>query len=144
MSLARGVTVGEPGSISDPTLSPDERRIVVSNQGRGAGAASLMLVDPASRGNLWVLPRTGDGKPYPFVATAAAESGARFSPDGRFVAYTSDDSGRDEVFVQPFPPTGAKWQVSSAGGVEAAWPGDVVASPIVVVLGPPARGAPKP
>jgi Tol biopolymer transport system component len=92
--------------------SPDGRLVIYTE------------VDPASRGNLWVLPRTGDAKPFPLLATPAAESGARFSPDGRFLAYTSDESGREEVFVQPFPATGAKWQVSAAGGFEAAWRGD--------------------
>jgi Tol biopolymer transport system component len=81
-------------------------------------------IDPASRGNLWVLPRSGDAKPFPFLSTAAAESGATFSPDGSFLAYASDESGREEVYVQPFPASGAKWQVSAAGGFEAAWRGD--------------------
>jgi serine/threonine protein kinase/Tol biopolymer transport system component len=94
------------------TWSPDGRFVVYTE------------VDPSSRANLWVLPRTGDAKPFPLLATAAAESGARFSPDGRFLAYASDESGREEVFVQPFPATGAKWQVSAAGGSEAAWRGD--------------------
>jgi Tol biopolymer transport system component len=94
------------------TWSPDGRFVVYTE------------VDPSSRANLWVVPRTGDAKPFPLLATAAAESGARFSPDGRFLAYSSDESGREEVFVQPFPATGAKWQVSAAGGLEAAWRGD--------------------
>ncbi len=196
-------TVGEQALMSDPTLSPDERHILVSSQGQNQGSSNLLLlddatsigsiitrrdrdssfaifspdgsrvlfaddrngpfdlfelkvseagkdvpvlatplwkypetwspdgrlvvyteVDPSSRANLWVLPRTEDAKPFPFLATAAAESGARFSPDGRFLAYTSDESGREEVFVQPFPAIGAKWQVSAAGGFEAAWRGD--------------------
>ncbi|HJQ35569.1 MAG TPA: hypothetical protein VKB93_00375, partial [Thermoanaerobaculia bacterium] len=45
-------------------------------------------------------------------------------PDGRLIAYTSDETGQSEVFVQPFPPTGAKWQVSAAGGDQAQWRGD--------------------
>jgi Tol biopolymer transport system component len=81
-------------------------------------------VDPEKRGDLWVLPRTGNAKPYPFLATAAAESGARFSPDGRFLAYVSDESGREEVYVQPFPANSVKWKVSAAGGFGAAWRGD--------------------
>jgi dipeptidyl aminopeptidase/acylaminoacyl peptidase len=81
-------------------------------------------VDPASRANLWVLPRTGDAKPFPFLVTAAAETAARFSPDGRFLAYVSDESGREEVYVQPFPANGVKWKASAAGGFGAAWRGD--------------------
>jgi hypothetical protein len=48
----------------------------------------------------------------------------RFSGDGRWVAYVSDETGRPEVYVQPFPPTGAKWQVSITGGDEPVWRGD--------------------
>jgi Tol biopolymer transport system component len=92
--------------------SPDGRFVVYSE------------VDPASRANLWVLPRTGDTKPFPFLVTAAAETAARFSPDGRFLAYVSDESGREEVYVQPFPANGVKWKVSAAGGFAAAWRGD--------------------
>ena len=59
--------------------------------------------------------------PIAIARTAANERRPRFSPDGRFIAYDSDESGRDEVFVQPFPPTGGKWQISIGGGTEASW-----------------------
>jgi hypothetical protein len=58
------------------------------------------------------------------AATDALEQRGRFSPDDRWVAYTSDESGRAQVYVQPFPPTGAKWQISTAGGMEPKWRGD--------------------
>ena len=45
----------------------------------------------------------------------------RFSPDGRWLAYTSDESGRPEVYVQPFPGHGGKWQISTAGGGQPVW-----------------------
>jgi hypothetical protein len=58
------------------------------------------------------------------AATDALQRNGRFSPDDRWVAYSSDESGRVQVYVQPFPPTGAKWQVSTDGGTEPKWSGD--------------------
>jgi len=58
---------------------------------------------------------------FPFVNGSSDESQGCFSPDGRWVAYTSTESGRPEVYVQPFPATGAKWQVSVAGGEQPRW-----------------------
>lgn len=59
-------------------------------------------------------------QPYNLAQSAAA----RFSPDGKWVAYRSGETGRTEIYVQPFPATGARWQISTAGGEEAAWSGD--------------------
>jgi eukaryotic-like serine/threonine-protein kinase len=70
--------------------------------------------------DIWVLPLSGD-EPFPYVQTAANERHARLSPDGRWMAYTSDQSGRDEIFVRPFPPTNALWQISRDGARQAAW-----------------------
>jgi serine/threonine-protein kinase len=67
-------------------------------------------------GNLIYFP-PGAVEPLPFARTAALEYQAVASPDGRFVAYVSDDSGEPVVYVQPFPPTGAKWQVAAPGSV---------------------------
>jgi hypothetical protein len=64
----------------------------------------------------------GDTTLVPLVATAATENFPALSPDGRWLAYTSNESGAPEVYVRPFPATAtAKWQVSTAGGVEPAW-----------------------
>jgi Tol biopolymer transport system component len=73
------------------------------------------------RGNLWVLPLTGDDrKPVRYLQIDANESHARFSPDGRFVAYTSNGSGLNDVFVQPFPlASGGKWKIGS--GSQPHW-----------------------
>ncbi len=60
----------------------------------------------------------------PFIATAAEEQFARFSPDGRWMAYTSEESGRSEIYVQAFPGPGGKWQVSTGGGSLPVWRGD--------------------
>jgi dipeptidyl aminopeptidase/acylaminoacyl peptidase len=60
----------------------------------------------------------------PLVATDASEVFAKFSPDGRFLAYVSDETGQREMYVQPYPPTGGKWQVSRGGANDAVWAAD--------------------
>ena len=79
--------------------------------------------DPKTKYDLWVLPMTGDHQPFPFLRTPFQETGGRFSPDTRWIAYTSNESGRDEIYVRPFPPAanGGKWMVSRDGGVEPGW-----------------------
>jgi Tol biopolymer transport system component len=77
-----------------------------------------------TRGDVWVLPLEGARQPIAIARTKFNERRPRWSPDGRFIAYESDESGVSEVYVQPFPPTGGKWQVSVGGGGEEAWRGD--------------------
>ena len=82
--------------------------------------------------DIWVLQLAGDKKQIPFLQTTFNESEAQFSPDGRWVAYKSDKSGRDEVYVRAFiPPSasgspiaGAEWPVSTAGGLQPEWRND--------------------
>jgi hypothetical protein len=63
-----------------------------------------------------------DTAPRPLLTTAADEKALALSPDGRWLAYTSNESGTNEIYVRPFPETStAKWQVSTAGGAEPAW-----------------------
>ena len=63
-------------------------------------------------------------KPHPFLQTSFAELAAKFSPDGRYVAYVSNESGQMEVYVQPFPEGGRKVTVSSKGGRKMRWSRD--------------------
>jgi eukaryotic-like serine/threonine-protein kinase len=63
-----------------------------------------MANDPKTGNDLWVLPFDGDKKPFPFLRTEFNEQQARFSPDGHWVAYGSDESGREEIYVRPFSP----------------------------------------
>jgi dipeptidyl aminopeptidase/acylaminoacyl peptidase len=74
--------------------------------------------------DLWILPLFGDRKPFPFLRTQFNEGFAQFSVDSRWVAYVSDESGSNQVYIASFPGPGGKWQASSAGGVEPRWRGD--------------------
>jgi serine/threonine-protein kinase len=74
--------------------------------------------------DLWVRPLKQAQAPQPFVRTRFTEVGPAFSPDGRYIAYVSDESGQYEVYVRPYPPRPGKWQVSTAGGEEEIWSRD--------------------
>jgi Tol biopolymer transport system component len=71
--------------------------------------------------DIWVLPLRGKRTPFPLTQTPYSESQSQFSPDGRWVAYNSDESGQREVYVVPFPGPGAKVKVSADGGVFPRW-----------------------
>jgi serine/threonine protein kinase len=81
--------------------------------------------DPNTGFDLWVLPDplgpAGASKPYPFLRTQFAERNGQFSPDGKWVAYESNESGRMEIYVTPFPGPGGKRQISTGGGAYARW-----------------------
>jgi hypothetical protein len=74
--------------------------------------------------HLWALPLFGDGKPFPIVKSTFDERFSAISPDGKWMAYQSNESGRWEIYITAFPGGGAKWQVSSVGGNAAKWRGD--------------------
>jgi Tol biopolymer transport system component len=80
--------------------------------------------DPKTRGDLWTVPLGGDRTPVPFANSSYDESSGQFSPDGRWIAYRSDESGRYEIYVQPFPGPGERRRVSSDGGTEPRWRAD--------------------
>ena len=89
------------------------------------GQRLLVVTNSASTGNdIWILPLTGDREPTPLFRTPVAENWATFSPDGRWIAYSSSDTGASEVYVTRFPATGQRWQVSSGGGTAARWRND--------------------
>jgi Tol biopolymer transport system component len=92
--------------------SRDGRYIVFMSRGKDTGW------------DIWVLPTFGDGKPFPFVKTRFGELLPVFSPDGKYLAYQSNESGSPEVYVQSFPGPGGKWQISTAGGLEPRWNND--------------------
>ncbi len=72
--------------------------------------------------DVWALPTFGDRKPFAVVESPAIDYFGMLSPDGKWLAYESDESGRGEIYVAPFPGPGGKWQISTNGGVQAFWP----------------------
>jgi hypothetical protein len=86
------------------------------------GRFLLYMTSPrGSTPDIWVLPLFGDRKPFPFIEEPFFELAGQFSPDGRWVAYNSNETGRSEVYVVPFPGPGGKTRISTAGGDNARW-----------------------
>ena len=105
------------GSYLPDSISPDGRLLLYQG------------VDAATRRNdLWILPdplgHPGEAKPYLFLHSQFNAQEGQFSPDGRWIAYSSDESGRFEVYATPFPGPGGKRQISTAGGSNSRWRGD--------------------
>ena len=74
--------------------------------------------------DIWVLPLSGDAEAFPFIETDFVEYTGMISPDGRWLAYGSDESGSPEIYVTAFPERGRKWQVSTSGGQSPRWMAD--------------------
>jgi len=88
----------------------------------GRFLAYTRLEGAGGKGDIWILPLSGERKPFPFIQSSQFdESHAQFSPDGRFVAYESDESGTRQVYVTSFPGPGGKQQVSTNGGEDPVW-----------------------
>ncbi len=77
--------------------------------------------DPKTQSDVWVLPVTGEKKPVPFLQTPFNEQWPQISPDGKWIAYTSNETGRPEIYVRPFPSGEGKWQISTNGGNFPRW-----------------------
>ena len=98
------------------SLSPDGKHV------------AFLEKSPKTGYDLWTLPlediesgHPKPGKPEPFLVTPFNEDEPMISPDGRWLAYISDESGRNEVYVRPFPGPGGKWQISTTRGVHPVW-----------------------
>jgi Tol biopolymer transport system component len=79
------------------------------------------IADSKTGTDIWVLPLFGDKKPFPYLQTDANESQAKLSPNGQWLAYQSDESKRNEIYVTTFPQPGGKWQISTNGGSFPVW-----------------------
>jgi len=97
--------------VQEVDWSRDGRWLVMRTDNSVAGAGDVVGVRTS-----------GDTTPVPFLATGFTEKNPAVSPDGRWLAYTSNESGRDEVYVRPFPnTTDGRWQISTAGGHQPRW-----------------------
>jgi serine/threonine protein kinase/Tol biopolymer transport system component len=112
------VTRPANGSGSEKPVSPTPLRLGPGAAPSWSPTGVLAYVD---RGDILVLPRSGEGKPQPFEASKFTESEPAFSPDGHWLAYVSDESGRLDVYVRPYPGPGEKYAISTAGGSEPVW-----------------------
>ncbi len=102
---------GEPGT-QPASVSPDGRALLVNRSA------------DATRSDIWVLPLEPKAEPKVFRQTEFTEVAGSFSPDGRWVAYFSNESGEYEVYVAPFPGPGRRWQVSTKSGAYPQWRAD--------------------
>ncbi|HME05632.1 MAG TPA: hypothetical protein VKG25_01230, partial [Bryobacteraceae bacterium] len=94
--------------------SPDGKYVLMDHIG----------VDAKGKTSIWVLPMFGDHKAYPLIANDFNNTFASFSPDGHWVAYDSNESGRDEIYAVAFPSPTARFQISTAGGANVQWSKD--------------------
>jgi len=109
------------GAGGDELLLKSEYDLTPTDWSRDGRYVIYELAPPAGRNEIWVLPTFGDRKPFPFLQDRFNVSKGRLSPDGKWLAYSSDESGRPEVYVQTFPDHGGKWQISSSGGMDPMW-----------------------
>jgi serine/threonine-protein kinase len=98
---------GQQGSFL--SASPDEKYL------------SYVTSNAAKKLDIYVVPLTGDRKPQAFLHSPANESAPSLSTDGKWLAYQSDQSGRNDIYVTPFPGGGPRYQVSTGGGEKAVW-----------------------
>ena len=107
---ASAVRLDPTGTRQSPvSFSPDGRFLTFDQK------------DAHTGDDAWVLPLEGGRQPQPVARTRFGEGSAKFSPDGRWIAYASDESGKAEVYVQAFPGPGPKVQISTAGGFDPVW-----------------------
>jgi Tol biopolymer transport system component len=105
------LVLADEGDKQPDRWSPDGRYILFDYNGQKTKSTDV-----------WVLPLFGDRKPFPVAQTPAVDYYGMFSADGKWIAYDSDESGRGEIYVVPFPGPGGKWQISTDGGTIPFWP----------------------
>ncbi len=112
------------GSGGEQLLAESPDWITISSFSPDGKEAAINEQSPETGQDIMILPLDGKGKLRPFLKTRFTEMVAQFSPDGHWLAYQSDESGRNEVYVQPYPGPGGKWQISNDGGTRPVWSRD--------------------
>jgi Tol biopolymer transport system component len=113
------------GTGSDDALYADSNADVGPSDWSADGRRLLLQAyTAAGTWDVQMLPMQGEPKSAEYLHEKTSESRARFSPDGRWVAYASNETGTNEIYVQPYPASGGKWQISNGGGAEALWRAD--------------------
>ncbi len=114
---ANGAADEQPLLVTPESKTPQD----VSADGR---TLLYTVLTQKTKTDLWALPLGGDKKPFPVLQSPFDEMDAQFSPDGRWIAYESNQSGKSEIFVRPFPQSRGQWQVSTVGGSQPRWRAD--------------------
>ena len=121
-------SVRADGAGNPVRLTKSEKRQIPYSFSPDGKQLAFFEFDPETQADIWTLsledgnsdhPKAG--KPEPFLVTPSDERLPLISPDGRWLAYQSDESGREEIYVQSFPRPGGRWQVSAAGGDRPVW-----------------------
>jgi len=107
-----------------PFLETPEDKVLNDWSPDGQSILYVTPNDPKTGADIWYVPLSGDRKPIPFVVTPFLERAGQFSPDGRWVAYQSNETGRYEIYIRSFPGPGGQQQVSTSGGIQARWRSD--------------------
>jgi Tol biopolymer transport system component len=114
-----------------PVTATAAADLMASDQAKSATAWSrdgrfllFRSLDPELSWDVWAMPMIGDRKPFAVVRTRFEERDAQFSPDARWISYQSDESGRFEIYVQPFQRDGPRKRISTDGGVQPFWARD--------------------
>jgi Tol biopolymer transport system component len=112
------------GMATDEALDKTERNKLALDWSQDGRYLIEAVLNPNAKWDVWVLPIFGDRKPFPYLQTGFTQRYARLSPDGRWLAYRSDETTRGEIYVQTFPHPAGKWQISTNGGTCPVWSRD--------------------
>ncbi|MEX2270227.1 MAG: protein kinase [Vicinamibacterales bacterium] len=156
LAEVRVQSTADPGRVRVVASGPDNfHPIDWSSDGKHLLLQRYATAIGADDMDLWVLGMAGGGRPAPYLARPYVQGQGQFSPDGRWVAYMSDESGRPEVYVEPFPARGGRTQISADGGAQPRWRadgrelfyiglnGEVMAAPVEIRAGSLSSGTPS-